>query len=170
MANTNNSNNTADLQDSERDQELLQPEETTMDLPEVKDIPGQENIKVPKMREMMDTTASSADEEGEGILDDEEDLEDGDLDEETDEDFDEDADVTDEEKDLLTRSNESMAGEEDEAVRNAMVDDTDDDGEKLNEEVDVSGSDLDVPGAELDDEDEEIGEEDEENNSYSRGQ
>jgi hypothetical protein len=63
---------TGDLQDSPRDQERLQPEETTIDLPEVKDIPGQEHIHPPMMGEMADTTASSADEEGEGLFDDDE--------------------------------------------------------------------------------------------------
>ena len=42
----------------------------TMDMPEVKDIEGQENIRPPHIGEMMDTTISSADEEGEGLLDD----------------------------------------------------------------------------------------------------
>lgn len=151
----NNQKNTTDIYDSKRDEKYLKPEETTLDLPDVEDIPGQENIRVPKMREMMDTTISSSDEEGDRIF-----KEDGDVE----------ADVSKEEKDLLKRSSESMSSEDDEAIRNSMIDNTDNDGEKLNESVDVSGDDLDVPGAELDDEDEEIGEEDEENNSYSRGQ
>jgi len=56
-----------DLHDSKRDQKRLEQDEATLDLPEVKDIPGQENILVPKMREMSDTTISSADEEGAGV-------------------------------------------------------------------------------------------------------
>ena len=156
MANIDNNRNTSDIHDSKRDEELLKPEETTIELPDVEDIPGQENIRVPQMKEMMDTTISSADEEGKGIFSEDE------TDGET--------DVTPEEKELLRRSSESMAGEDDEARRNSMIDNTDEDGEKLNEDVDVSGADLDVPGAELDDDNEEIGEEDEENNSYSRGQ
>jgi hypothetical protein len=59
----------ADLADSPRDEEKLRSEETVIDMPEVKDIPGQEHVRVPRMREMEDTTISSADEEGEGILD-----------------------------------------------------------------------------------------------------
>ena len=39
-------NLTTDLPDSERDKEELKQEETTIDLPDVKDIPGQENIHV----------------------------------------------------------------------------------------------------------------------------
>ena len=59
-----------DLTDSEKDTQKLQPEETILDLPEVKDIPGQENIKVPNFTEMADTTISSDDEEGLGIFED----------------------------------------------------------------------------------------------------
>ena len=41
-----------------------QPKEIIIDMPEVKDIPGQEHVRPPKMNEMADTTASSDDEEG----------------------------------------------------------------------------------------------------------
>ena len=58
-----------DLPDSEKDKAKMQPEETTIDLPDVKDIPGQKNIHVPELREMADTTISSDDEEGVGIFD-----------------------------------------------------------------------------------------------------
>lgn len=61
-----------DLPDSEKDKAKLQPEETTINLPDVKDIPGQENIHVPELREMADTTISSDDEEGVGIFGDDE--------------------------------------------------------------------------------------------------
>jgi hypothetical protein len=64
-------NLTTDLPDSERDKEELKQEETTIDLPDVKDIPGQENIHVPDLREMADTTIASDDEEGAGIFDEE---------------------------------------------------------------------------------------------------
>ncbi len=57
-----------DLPDSEKDQAKLQPEEAILDMPDVKDIPGQENIHVPELREMADTTISSDDEEGIGIF------------------------------------------------------------------------------------------------------
>src|ERR1044072_9580141 len=62
-----------DLPDSEKDKEKLQPDEATLNLPDVKDIPGQENIHVPDMREMADTTISSDDEEGIGVFNDESD-------------------------------------------------------------------------------------------------
>ncbi|RYY27454.1 MAG: hypothetical protein EOO04_09585 [Chitinophagaceae bacterium] len=57
-----------DLPDSKKDQAKLKPDVTIIDMPEVKDIPGQENITVPDMREMQDTTISSADEEAEDLL------------------------------------------------------------------------------------------------------
>ena len=52
-----------DLTDSPSDIERLQPEFTTIDLPDVSDIPGQENIHVPPLGELADTTISSDDEE-----------------------------------------------------------------------------------------------------------
>ena len=52
-----------DLTDSPRDEEHLKPDEATLDLPDVTDIPGQEHITVPAFGELGDTTASSEDEE-----------------------------------------------------------------------------------------------------------
>jgi len=147
---------TGDLPDSEDDRKRLEPENTTIDLPEVKDIPGQEHVRPPKLKEFADTTISSADEEGEGVLDP--------LDEEI-----EDTDVSPEELELLERTEYSQAGPEDLSWENARLNNTDEDGEALNEENEFSGKDLDIPGAEDDDKNEEIGEEDEENNSYSLG-
>lgn len=57
-----------DLPDSPADQEKLKPEETIINLPDVSDIPGQENITVPQMGAFSDTTASSDDEEGTRIF------------------------------------------------------------------------------------------------------
>ena len=147
---------TNDLPESKRDKELLKPDEGTLDLPEVKDIPGQEHVRPLPPGEMADTTISSADEEASKLLDTDEDV----L-------MDKDLNVTSTERDLLQRSSESMATLDDEQLNIAALDSTDDDGEKLNESSDKSGNDLDVPGSEDDDADEEIGEEDEENNSYS---
>jgi hypothetical protein len=56
-----------DLQDSPRDEERLKPDEAILDLPDVEDIPGQENIQPPPFGEMSDTTISSDDEEGENL-------------------------------------------------------------------------------------------------------
>jgi hypothetical protein len=144
-----------DIHDQPRDEKYLKNEETTIDMPDVSDIPGQEHIHVPKMKEFHDTTISSDDEEGKGIFDDDA------IDPET--------DVTDEERELLSRTDESMSSIDDEDRRNLMLDNSDLDGDSLNEKNDVSGEDLDVPGANDDDDNEEIGEEDEENNSYSLG-
>ena len=147
---------TSDLPESKRDKELLKPDEGTLDLPEVKDIPGQEHVRPLPPGEMADTTISSADEEASKLLDADEDI----L-------MDRNLNVTSTERDLLQRSSESMATLDDEQLNLAALDNTDDEGEKLNESSDMSGNDLDVPGSEDDDADEEIGEEDEENNSYS---
>lgn len=59
-----------DLPDSPHDAERLKAEETTIDLPEVKDIPGQEFVHTAPLGMLADTTISSADEEGDGIFDD----------------------------------------------------------------------------------------------------
>jgi hypothetical protein len=53
-----------DLTDSSSDRERLREEITYIDLPEVKDIPGQENITVAPLGELADVTISSDDEEG----------------------------------------------------------------------------------------------------------
>ena len=57
-----------DLKDSERDEARLQPDEATLDLPDVKDIPGQEHIHVPPLGELGDTTIASADEEADDLF------------------------------------------------------------------------------------------------------
>ena len=56
-----------DIHDSPKDKPYLQTEEIIMDLPDVEDIPGQENIHPPKMNSFADVTISSDDEEGVGI-------------------------------------------------------------------------------------------------------
>ena len=53
-----------DLPDSPEDSKRLEPEETYIDLPDVKDIPGQEFVHAPPLGELGDTTISSEDEEG----------------------------------------------------------------------------------------------------------
>jgi hypothetical protein len=146
-----------DLPETKDDKEHLQPDEGTLDLPDAKDIPGQEHIHVPKMNEFADTTISSDDEEGINVLDDdgETEISDG-------------TNVTAEEKAALQdAADKTPYVKDEENLAKAKLDNRDEDGELLNERVDVSGSDLDVPGSEDDDEQEEIGEEDEENNSFS---
>lgn len=151
----NPNNRLTDIHDEPRDEKYLQGEETVIDMPDVSDIPGQEHIHVPKMKQFHDTTISSDDEEGKGIFEEDE------LDPET--------DVTEEERELLARTDESMSSIDDEDRRNLILDNKDLDGDALNEKNDISGDDLDIPGTEDDDNNEEIGEEDEENNSYSVG-
>jgi len=153
-----------DLEDSPKDEQRLGNEEVEMNLPEVKDIPGQEFIHVPKMNEFSDTTASSADEEGEMIWND------GGVEEE--EVTDDDSNVTPIEKQLLEASADDMPTTDELQLRKASLDDQDNDGDPLNEKTSasaISGSDLDVPGSDEDDMNERLGEEDEENNPYSLG-
>jgi ElaB/YqjD/DUF883 family membrane-anchored ribosome-binding protein len=147
---------TQDLPDNPKDKKKLEPEETTLDLPGVSDIPGQEHVRVPSLGELADTTASSDDEEGKGILDDEQD-----------ENFEETSDVSKEERQALRDAANKVVSEDQAALDTATPDQFDEDGELLNERTKAGGGDLDVPGAELDDDNEAIGEEDEENNSYS---
>jgi len=153
--------NGQDLPDSPADAEKLKPETVIMDLPDVSDIPGQENITVMPLGEMADTTMSSADEEGESI--------EGFDDEETDNDIlNDDTNVTSQEKDLLDEAGTAIP--DDQQLKQADLDNEDDEGEPLNEgssSASHGGEDLDIPGAEDDDADEAIGEEDEENNDYS---
>ncbi|HXL58936.1 MAG TPA: hypothetical protein VN958_21885 [Chitinophagaceae bacterium] len=145
-----------DIADSPEDSKHLEPESANLDLPDAKDIPGQKHVHVPKLREAVDTTASSDDEEGKGIFENSEDPEDY-------------ANVNAEEKELLQQTSESMASKDDIDLRRGTLDNKDLEGESLNENEDVSGKDLDVPGQEDDDMNEDIGEEDEENNEYSLG-
>ncbi len=162
--NGNNAGNTSgDLPDSPEDAEKMKPETVIMDLPEVKDIPGQEHVHVMPMGELADTTISSDDEEGVGILD---------FDEEDDVDLtaDSSVNVSQQERDLLDEAGTAIP--DDLQLKQAELDAEDDEGEPLNERSSSStrsAADLDLPGAEVDDANEEIGEEDEENNDYSMG-
>lgn len=151
-------NRNSDLPDSPRDEEKLKNEETTIDLPDVKDIPGQEHVHPPDLREYADTTISSADEEGDNIWDDET--------------PDNSSMVTNIERKLLDDSANDASTKDEQQLRRAELDNVDDEGVPLNEKASanaISGSDLDTSGVDEDNLDEEIGEEDEENNSYSLG-
>ena len=155
-------NDNKDLRDSAHDRERLKPEETIMNMPEVKDIPGQEHVHPPRIREMEDVTISSDDEEGKGVLDV--------LDNPSDESIigNDDNNVSRIENQLLTAAADTMPTDEQLRLQQATLDQFDEEGEPLNEQSGLSGSDLDVPGSEEDDLNEEIGEEDEENNHYSQ--
>ncbi len=148
-----------DLPDSVRDRKSMKQEETIINLPDVKDIPGQEYVRPPRIQEMEDTTIASAGEEGKGVFDEigDQEIASG---------FN--SNISRDEIELLEEATDTVHTDDELALKRAMIDQKDDDGDLLNEAVDVSGSDLDVPGSEDDDANEEIGEEDEENNFYSQ--
>lgn len=146
---------------------MAKKEKNTIEMPEVSDIPGQEHVRPPRLGEMADETASSADEEGDDVL--------GPLDGREDDDLrmDRRSNVTREERAELAAAGRGD-GEDQATLRTRLLDSTDDDGTPLNEKSfgegpndDVSADDLDVPGADEDDRDEVPGEEDEENEDYS---
>ena len=112
-----------DLPDNERDQKELQTEETILDLPDVKDIPGQEFVHNPSLDGLGDTTIASDDEEGTRIFD-------QDDDESTTSGTD--ADVS---KDEITalRDITYMPTRDENNLRRATMDNTDFEGEPLNE-------------------------------------
>ena len=148
--------------DSPRDKEELREEPASIEIPDAHEILGQEDFTPAPLGEVADTTISSADEEGDEAFD--ENLDEQIMDSP-------DSNVSSEERETLSRTFDDMPGD-DENLREAALDDRDDDGAPLNEESfknNISGSDLDVPGSELDDANEDIGEEDEENNEYSIG-
>lgn len=158
-----------DLTDPQRDQDRLRPDETTIDLPEVKDIPGQEHVHVPPLGELADTTISSDDEEGAGLLDE---LNEEEEDEDSFIRMGTEADVSAAERETLERSDDFIPTRDEESLQRASMDNTDFDGEPLNEAgfgVSRTGGDLDTSGVDEDDRNENIGEEDEENNQYSLG-
>lgn len=153
-----------DLPDSPQDREKLRGEETLLDLPDVKDIPGQEFIHVPPAGEMADTTVASADEEGAGI-----------------EGFDDaagttaerttDFDVRADEREAL-RDTTYMPTRDEDNLRQARMDNVDFDGEPLNEQSfgtgqSLSGADLDTGDMADETLSDAMGQGDEENKLYS---
>ena len=150
------------LPDNEHDRERLEPEETTIDLPDVSDIPGQENVRAPVLGEMADTTISSADEEGDEIFEEEDD--DVDLRMGTR------ADVSREERQTL--ADDYMPTRDEDNLRNARMDNVDFQGERLNEKSfgeEQSGRDLDIPENTDETRTDAMGQGDEENKYYSLG-
>jgi|GraSoiStandDraft_24_1057298.scaffolds.fasta_scaffold482155_2 hypothetical protein len=112
-----------DLPDSERDSKELESEEIIINLPDVKDIPGQEFVNVPPMNAIGDTTISSSDEEGGNIFDeDENDIRSNRND----------SSVSRGEKIALQDTNYLPTHDEDN-LRDASQDSTDFDGDPLNE-------------------------------------
>lgn len=129
-----------DIQDSPEDQEKLKPEETTLDLPELKDIPGASRKLKNASLLPGDTTISSLDEEAGDLLDD-------DDDEFSDENnMQGESDVTATEKKLL-RDSLDPSYDTDLPVHSISLDRKDNEGVPLNE----SGMDRDLFGEDLDD-------------------
>jgi hypothetical protein len=88
-----------------------------------------------------------------------------------DEAIDPDTDVTPDDIEMLTAADQHRDIDDPE-IEASKLDETDEDGDPLNEITGTygqTGADLDVPGSEGDDGNENIGEEDEENNYYSLG-
>jgi hypothetical protein len=156
----------SDLQDNQHDEERMQAEEVILDLPDVSDIPGQENIHVPSLGALADTTISSDDEEGVGIFGDD------DADEDTEPIMGNEADVSTEEQSALARAADDMLTDDDSRLRSAELDQLDDGGDELNEgslATNMSGSDLDTNLSGGGNETDAMGQGDEENSHYSLG-
>ena len=161
----NQSSIPGDLPDSPEDREKLQAEESTIDLPDVKDIPGQEFVHVPRVGEMADTTASSADEEGDRIW--------GRDDRVSAAPGSEDFDVKPDELEAL-RDTTYMPTRDEDRLRAARMDNVDFQGEPLNEESFgegqmLSAADLDTDTAPDETLTDAMGQGDEENKDYSVG-
>jgi hypothetical protein len=149
-----------DLPDTKQDQEKLENEETIIDLPDVKDIPGQEFVKAPPTGALGDTTIASDDEEGVGVFDtdDVDDLTEG-----------TEFDVTEDEKETLADT-EYMPSTDEDNLKRARMDSTDFDNDPLNEKSfgeELSGDDLDIDDGTGDTENDAMGQGDEENKLYS---
>ena len=152
-----------DIHDSKIDSEKLQQDKASLDLPDTREIPGQEHIHVAPLGELADTTISSDDEEGIGVFE-------NDTDDETIIVMGSEDDIPKEDKAALETMDNMDVSEHDDAILvRGLPDDRDAEGDELNEKINVSGSDLDTAIVDEDDADENIGEEDEENNQYSLG-
>ncbi len=153
-----------DLPDNPRDKERLRSEETTIDLPDVSDIPGQENIVAAPLGELADTTISSDDEEGLDIFDDD------DADDDVEYIMGTEGDVRRDERRAL-EDDQYLPTRDENNLRDARMDNTDFQGEELNERSfgDVrSGKDLDIDAPD-ETRTTSMGQGDEENKYYSLG-
>jgi len=151
-----------DLPDSAEDARKLQNEETFIDLPDVKDIPGQEFVNAPPLGALGDTTISSDDEEGRGVFD---------LDDSEDPTSGTSADVRPDERRAL-EDTEYLPTNDENNLRTARMDNADFDNEPLNEASfgeETSGRDLDIPGNTDETRTDALGQGDEENKHYSLG-
>jgi hypothetical protein len=153
-----------DLPDNERDRAKLEGEETIMDLPDVKDIPGQEFVHAPVVGEMGDTTISSADEEGANIIGLNDD--DGDANDST---SGAGGNISRDERRTLTDDNYIPTRDENN-LRQARMDNVDFEGEPLNEGsfgTLQTEKDLDIPGSGNERRIDSMSQSDEENKGYS---
>lgn len=160
--NKSNRNRLSDEIDSLHDRQEMKEEIIEVKIPDVSEIPGQENFIPAPVGQLSGATISSSDEEEDNLFDDniDEDIKNN-----------PDSNVSKIEKEDLRKAANDMPGD-DENLREAALDNTDDEGTPLNEgsfKKNISATDLDIPGATLNDADEAIGEEDEENNDYSLG-
>jgi hypothetical protein len=152
-----------DLPDSEKDRKELQTEESFIELPDVKDIPGQEFVNTLSVGALGDTTISSDDEEGTNVFD-------------RDDDRDlrrtgSSADVSRDERKTLEQIDYMPTTDEDN-LQNARMDNVDFQNEPLNERSfgeEKSGRDLDIPGNTDETTTDALGQGDEENKYYSLG-
>jgi hypothetical protein len=148
-----------------RKDKLAEDGNAYVEIPDVSDIPGQENIVNPGVAgAMRDTTIAADDEEGirggKDILEEDDDTRIV---------MGTEADVTPEDLALLGDLDQDLDMNEDELVRKEGLDDTDLDGDPLNEaavDEDSIGDDLDMPE---EDNDPKKDEDDEENDYYSLG-
>jgi hypothetical protein len=115
---------------------------------------------------LADTTISSADEEGEGLFDD------ADLDDEDEFIPGTEADVSADERRALQGADNYLPSEDDSQLRRASMDNTDFEGDALNEQsfgAVRSGVDLDIPESVDETKTDALGQGDEENKYYSLG-
>ena len=125
MKNENKSKNErlSEQIDTPHDREEMKQEVIDVKIPDVNEIPGQENFVPAPLGDLADTTISSSDEEGDQLFDD---------------DIDEDiknnpnSNVSRTEKEDLRKAANDMPGD-DENLREAALDNTDNDGTPLNE-------------------------------------
>jgi hypothetical protein len=123
----------SDITDSPEDQEKLKGDQGILDLPEIKDIPGARRSGKNANLLPGDSTISSADEEGDELLEDNDTMED--------------SDVTPLEKKLLAESFDPSY-DTDLPIHSLSLDGKDNEGETLEE----AGQDKDLFGQDLDDE------------------
>lgn len=153
-----------DLPDNPRDEEKLQDQEASLDLPDVKDIPGQEFVHAPPLGELADTTISSSDEEGDRVFAADNNSSRNDE-----------GNVSRDERHALERT-DAMPTRDEENLQRASMDGTDFDGDELNEKGfgerrgdTVAPDDLDTNVADDDSDADGPDVTDEENKTYSLG-